>query len=104
MVSICLFACRMAWVISKPNLYIFSFLEMELYIYIYISFSQVRKTSALTIVLTDLRKYTNYTIQVLAYTRVGDGVPTTVTYCQTEEDGIVITAILLYPYCTMGLI
>ncbi|XP_035719690.1 Down syndrome cell adhesion molecule-like protein Dscam2 isoform X1 [Vespa mandarinia] len=47
---------------------------------------EVRKTSALTIVLTDLRKYTNYTIQVLAYTRVGDGVPTTVTYCQTEED------------------
>ncbi|XP_015171256.1 PREDICTED: Down syndrome cell adhesion molecule-like protein Dscam2 isoform X7 [Polistes dominula] len=47
---------------------------------------EVRKTSALTIVLTDLKKYTNYTIQVLAYTRVGDGVPTTVTYCQTEED------------------
>ncbi|XP_014603172.1 PREDICTED: Down syndrome cell adhesion molecule-like protein Dscam2 isoform X1 [Polistes canadensis] len=47
---------------------------------------EVRKTSALTIVLTDLRKYTNYTIQVLAYTRVGDGIPTTVTYCQTEED------------------
>ncbi|XP_076663880.1 Down syndrome cell adhesion molecule 2 isoform X7 [Andrena cerasifolii] len=47
---------------------------------------EVRKTSALTTVLTGLRKYTNYTIQVLAFTRVGDGVPTTVTYCQTEED------------------
>ncbi|XP_066599034.1 cell adhesion molecule Dscam2 isoform X3 [Prorops nasuta] len=47
---------------------------------------EIRKTSALTTVLTGLRKYTNYTIQVLAFTRVGDGVPTTVTYCQTEED------------------
>ncbi|XP_029043938.2 Down syndrome cell adhesion molecule-like protein Dscam2 isoform X4 [Osmia bicornis bicornis] len=47
---------------------------------------EVRKTSALTTVLTGLRKYTNYTIQVLAFTRVGDGVPTTATYCQTEED------------------
>ncbi|XP_017789057.1 PREDICTED: Down syndrome cell adhesion molecule-like protein Dscam2 [Habropoda laboriosa] len=47
---------------------------------------EVRKTSALTTVLTGLRKYTNYTIQVLAFTRVGDGIPTTVTYCQTEED------------------
>ncbi|XP_043507612.1 Down syndrome cell adhesion molecule-like protein Dscam2 isoform X3 [Frieseomelitta varia] len=47
---------------------------------------EVRKTSALTTVLTGLRKYTNYTIQVLAFTRVGDGVATTVTYCQTEED------------------
>ncbi|CAL7944963.1 unnamed protein product [Xylocopa violacea] len=47
---------------------------------------EVRKTNTLTTVLTGLRKYTNYTIQVLAFTRVGDGVPTTVTYCQTEED------------------
>ncbi|XP_015430998.1 PREDICTED: Down syndrome cell adhesion molecule-like protein Dscam2 [Dufourea novaeangliae] len=47
---------------------------------------EVRKTSVLTTVLTGLRKFTNYTIQVLAYTKIGDGVPTTVTYCQTEED------------------
>ncbi|XP_026669174.1 Down syndrome cell adhesion molecule-like protein Dscam2 isoform X6 [Ceratina calcarata] len=47
---------------------------------------EIRKTSALTTVLTGLRKYTNYTIQVLAFTKVGDGIPTTVTYCQTEED------------------
>ncbi|KAK9305337.1 hypothetical protein QLX08_003596 [Tetragonisca angustula] len=47
---------------------------------------EVRKTSALTTVLTGLRKYTNYTIQVLTFTRVGDGVATMITYCQTEED------------------
>ncbi|XP_076767050.1 Down syndrome cell adhesion molecule 2 isoform X2 [Xylocopa sonorina] len=47
---------------------------------------EIRKTNTLTTVLTGLRKYTNYTIQVQAFTRVGDGVSTTVTYCQTEED------------------
>ncbi|XP_011638389.1 Down syndrome cell adhesion molecule-like protein Dscam2 isoform X4 [Pogonomyrmex barbatus] len=47
---------------------------------------EVRKTSALTTVLTGLRRYTNYTIQVLAYTRIGDGVPSATIYCQTEED------------------
>ncbi|XP_033224907.1 Down syndrome cell adhesion molecule-like protein Dscam2 [Belonocnema kinseyi] len=47
---------------------------------------EVRKTNALTTVLTGLRKYTNYSIQVLAFTRVGDGVPTRVAYCHTEED------------------
>ncbi|XP_011264849.2 Down syndrome cell adhesion molecule-like protein Dscam2 isoform X4 [Camponotus floridanus] len=47
---------------------------------------EVRKTNALTTVLTGLRRYTNYTIQVLAFTRIGDGVPSTTIYCQTEED------------------
>ncbi|KAJ8673983.1 hypothetical protein QAD02_005245 [Eretmocerus hayati] len=47
---------------------------------------EVRKTSALTTVLTGLRKYTNYSIQVVAFTRVGDGVPTRLSYCHTEED------------------
>ncbi|XP_020291121.1 Down syndrome cell adhesion molecule-like protein Dscam2 isoform X2 [Pseudomyrmex gracilis] len=47
---------------------------------------EVRKTSALTTVLTGLRRYTNYTIQVLAYTRIGDGVSSATIYCQTEED------------------
>lgn len=46
-----------------------------------------RKTTALTIVLTSLRKHTNYSMQVLAYTRIGDGVLSAPTYCQTEEDG-----------------
>ncbi|XP_025156473.1 Down syndrome cell adhesion molecule-like protein Dscam2 isoform X5 [Harpegnathos saltator] len=47
---------------------------------------EMRKTSTLTAVLAGLRRYTNYTIQVLAYTRVGDGVPSATIYCQTEED------------------
>lgn len=45
-----------------------------------------RKTTALTTVLTGLRKYTNYSIQVLAHTRMGDGALSKPLYCHTEED------------------
>ncbi|KAL9905343.1 Down syndrome cell adhesion molecule 2 isoform 4-T7 [Glossina fuscipes fuscipes] len=45
-----------------------------------------RKTTALTTVLTGLRKYTNYSIQVLAHTRMGDGSLSNPLYCHTEED------------------
>lgn len=48
---------------------------------------ETRKTTALTTVLTGLRKYTNYSIQVLASTRIGDGVFTHPVYCHTDEDG-----------------
>lgn len=46
-----------------------------------------RKTTALTIVLSNLRRFTNYSMQVLAYTRMGDGVLSGQSFCQTEEDG-----------------
>ncbi|XP_030081813.1 Down syndrome cell adhesion molecule-like protein Dscam2 isoform X1 [Drosophila hydei] len=45
-----------------------------------------RKTTALTTVLTGLRKYTNYSIQVLAHTRMGDGILSKPLFCHTEED------------------
>ncbi|KAG5678293.1 hypothetical protein PVAND_007980 [Polypedilum vanderplanki] len=45
-----------------------------------------KKTTALTTVLTSLRKFTNYSVQVLAYTRMGDGVLSQPKYCHTEED------------------
>jgi hypothetical protein len=47
----------------------------------------VKKTTALTTVLTSLRKFTNYSIQILAYTRMGDGVLSAPKFCHTEEDG-----------------
>lgn len=46
-----------------------------------------RKTTESTIVLTGLRKFTNYSVQVLAYTRIGDGVFSAPIHCKTEEDG-----------------
>ncbi|ERL93382.1 hypothetical protein D910_10674, partial [Dendroctonus ponderosae] len=47
---------------------------------------ETRKTTALITVITGLRKFTNYSLQVLAFTKVGDGVLSTPHYCQTEED------------------
>lgn len=48
---------------------------------------ETRKTSALTIILTGLQRYTNYSLQVLAFTRIGDGPYTKSSYCHTDEDG-----------------
>ncbi|XP_024888371.1 Down syndrome cell adhesion molecule-like protein Dscam2 isoform X2 [Temnothorax curvispinosus] len=47
---------------------------------------EMKITTALTVVLHSLEKYTNYSIQVLAYTRTGDGVSSSPLYCVTEED------------------
>lgn len=49
-----------------------------------------RKSTELTIVLTGLRKFTNYSVQVLAFTRIGDGILSSPIYCKTEEDGMSI--------------
>ncbi|GFG32700.1 hypothetical protein Cfor_00545 [Coptotermes formosanus] len=45
-----------------------------------------RKTTVLMAVLTGLRRFTNYSVQVLAFTRVGDGVTSKPIVCTTEED------------------
>lgn len=37
--------------------------------------------------LLNLKKYTNYSISVLAYTTPGDGVRSDPKFCQTDEDG-----------------
>ncbi|XP_030767446.1 Down syndrome cell adhesion molecule-like protein Dscam2 [Sitophilus oryzae] len=55
---------------------------------------ETRKTTALTTVITGLRKFTNYSLQVLAFTKVGDGVLTVPHYCQTEEDEVLIRMFL----------
>lgn len=34
-----------------------------------------------------LHKYTNYSVQVLAFTNAGDGKRSPPVYCMTEEDG-----------------
>ncbi|XP_015600048.1 Down syndrome cell adhesion molecule-like protein Dscam2 isoform X2 [Cephus cinctus] len=45
-----------------------------------------KNTGVLTIVIQGLEKHTNYSIQVSAFTRAGDGVASTPIYCLTEED------------------
>ncbi|XP_044020964.1 Down syndrome cell adhesion molecule-like protein Dscam2 isoform X2 [Aphidius gifuensis] len=42
-------------------------------------------TQALSTVLHDLRPYTNYSVQVLAYTRAGEGITSNAISCTTEE-------------------
>lgn len=53
-----------------------------------------RKTTALTTVLTALKKFSNYSIQVLAYTRMGDGAISHPIFCHTEEDGKIALLII----------
>jgi hypothetical protein len=53
----------------------------------------MRKTTALTIVLTSLKKFSNYSIQVLAFTRMGDGVMSQPIFCHTEEDGKIFVTV-----------
>lgn len=48
---------------------------------------QTKIVNHLRTTISGLRKYTNYSITVLAYTASGDGVRSAPVYCQTEEDG-----------------
>ncbi|KAG7198654.1 hypothetical protein KM043_006011 [Ampulex compressa] len=48
--------------------------------------TEMKTTNALTLVIHDLQKYTNYSVQVLATTRAGDGVASAPLYCVTHED------------------
>jgi hypothetical protein len=44
-------------------------------------------TSSSETILHGLKKYTNYSMQVLAFTSGGDGVRSAPIHCQTEQDG-----------------
>ncbi|EFN82424.1 Down syndrome cell adhesion molecule [Harpegnathos saltator] len=47
---------------------------------------EMKITTALTVVIHGLEKYTNYSVQVLASTKAGDGVASSPLFCVTEED------------------
>lgn len=48
---------------------------------------ETKISHALSTVLHALMPYTNYTVQVLAYTRAGEGVSSSSVSCTTEETG-----------------
>lgn len=48
---------------------------------------QIVKSTNQYLTIENLKKYTNYTIWVLAFTKVGDGIKTKQFYCPTHEDG-----------------
>lgn len=47
---------------------------------------KMKITNVLTAVIGGLEKYTNYSVQVLASTRAGDGIASSPLYCVTKED------------------
>lgn len=49
--------------------------------------SEIKKTTNLETNLHTLDKYTNYSVRVLAYTKIGDGVQSNPVFCLTEQDG-----------------
>lgn len=53
-----------------------------------VQIKDIPKNSTFTTTLTELKKFVQYSIQVLAYSRLGDGVLSTpITRVQTFEDG-----------------
>ncbi|XP_021937228.1 Down syndrome cell adhesion molecule-like protein Dscam2 isoform X2 [Zootermopsis nevadensis] len=48
--------------------------------------SEVKRTSSVETYLHGLLKFTNYSVRLLAYTSVGDGVVSDTVYCATEQD------------------
>ncbi|XP_065347787.1 cell adhesion molecule Dscam2-like isoform X4 [Cloeon dipterum] len=47
--------------------------------------SETRSTAGLNTALHGLQHFTNYSIQVLAYTRAGDGIKSNTIFCRTDE-------------------
>uniref|UniRef100_A0A1A9UKS5 Fibronectin type-III domain-containing protein n=1 Tax=Glossina austeni TaxID=7395 RepID=A0A1A9UKS5_GLOAU len=48
---------------------------------------EVVKSTNQYVTIENLHKYTNYSVWVLAYTKIGDGAKTKAFYCRTHEDG-----------------
>lgn len=55
---------------------------------IYDTDPQTVKSNNQYLTIDNLRKFTNYSVWVLAYTKVGDGVKSKQMSCQTHEDGL----------------
>lgn len=68
-------------------------LNLENYRFLYFSSRTDEKTKDTKItassetILHGLKKFTNYSMEVLATTNGGDGVRSTPIHCQTEQDG-----------------
>lgn len=49
--------------------------------------AQVLKSTNQYLTVENLQKFTNYSVWVLAFTKIGDGVKTKQFFCTTHEDG-----------------
>lgn len=75
---------------SKYNHSIPPMLMLFIYIFL-INVDESTKDTKITVssetILHGLKKFTNYSMEVLAFTAGGDGVRAPKIYCQTEQDG-----------------
>lgn len=53
--------------------------------------AEVKRVAGVETLLLALRPHTNYTVQALAYTAAGDGVPAHPIHCTTQPDGNPVT-------------
>lgn len=60
--------------------------------------AEVKRVAGVETLLLALKPHTNYTIQALAYTAVGDGVPAHPIHCSTQQDGTIVYYIGIYVY------
>lgn len=65
---------------------------------------ETKVTTSLKTTIQSLRKYTNYSISVLAFTSVGDGVRSPLVFCCTEEDGMYHQYLYVLYHCTSSVI
>lgn len=66
------------------------------YAVIHLASNEVKRTSSVETYLHGLLKFTNYSIRLLAYTSVGDGVVSDPVFCTTEQDGKSASSIAWY--------
>lgn len=50
--------------------------------------AEVKRVAGVETLLLALKPHTNYTVQALAYTAAGDGVPAPPIHCTTQQDGM----------------
>lgn len=63
------------------------FIYVQYNIFVTADVGEIKRVTTTDTYLHTLRKYTNYSIQVLAFTNAGDGKRSPPVYCMTEEDG-----------------
>lgn len=62
--------------------------------------AEVKRVAGVETLLLALRPHTNYTVQALAYTAAGDGVPAHPIHCTTQQDGKIF--VLTFPMFKIG--
>lgn len=53
--------------------------------------NEAKVTQGHQTIISGLKKYTNYSIQIFGYTKVGDGEKSEWIFCHTKEDGKKLT-------------